>query len=124
MNPPISGQSRGGSTSGCWGLIRTTRVKTMTFGCPARRTRSFTRGIGSRSLSGLIKRSFTLAGHRTSVALEGEFWDALVRLAHSRGQSLSALIAAADAARGKDSRLASVLRVMALLTTDEYRRAR
>lgn len=67
-------------------------------------------------MSGLIKRSFTLAGHRTSVALEPEFWDALARLAERRGESLSALIAAADAARGADLPLASVLRVMALVT--------
>ena len=120
----ISGQSPGGSTSGRWRADPRHHVRSMTFGCPACRTRSFTLGIGSRSLSGLIKRSFTLAGHRTSVALEGEFWDALGWLAQSRGQSLSALIAAADAARGQDSQLASVLRVMALLTTDEYRRAR
>jgi predicted DNA-binding ribbon-helix-helix protein len=70
-------------------------------------------------LSGLIKRSFTLAGHRTSVALEAEFWDALARLAEHRGESLSALIAAADAARGPDSPLASVLRVTALLAVGE-----
>jgi predicted DNA-binding ribbon-helix-helix protein len=70
-------------------------------------------------LSGLIKRSFTLAGHRTSIALEQEFWDALLRLAQVRGQSLSALIAAADAARSPGSQLASALRVLALLTADE-----
>ena len=70
-------------------------------------------------MGGLIKRSFTLAGHRTSVALEVEFWDALVRLADRRGQSLSALVAAADAGRAPESPLASVLRVMALVTADE-----
>jgi predicted DNA-binding ribbon-helix-helix protein len=66
-------------------------------------------------LSALIKRSFSLAGHRTSVALEIEFWDALMRMAQARGQSLSALIAAADAERGPDRPLASALRVMALV---------
>jgi predicted DNA-binding ribbon-helix-helix protein len=71
-------------------------------------------------LSGLIKRSFSLAGHRTSVALELEFWEALTRMAQARGQSLSALVAAADAVRAPDRPLASALRVMALLgnTTD------
>ncbi len=72
-------------------------------------------------MGGLIKRSFTLAGHRTSVALEQAFWDALVRLAEARGQTLSALIATADASRDPDSPLASVLRVMALLTAEEHR---
>jgi predicted DNA-binding ribbon-helix-helix protein len=70
-------------------------------------------------LGGLVKRSFTLAGHRTSVALEPEFWDALSRLADSRGQTISALVAAADAVREPVSPLASVLRVMALLTAEE-----
>jgi len=75
-------------------------------------------------LSGLIKRSFTLAGHRTSIALEAEFWDALVRLADRRGQSLLALVAMADAAREQDSQLASVLRVLALVTSEERGRDR
>jgi len=74
-------------------------------------------------LSGLIKRSFTLAGHRTSIALEQAFWDALLDLARVRGQSLSALIAAADAARSPDSQLASALRVMALLSAGERGRS-
>jgi predicted DNA-binding ribbon-helix-helix protein len=65
-------------------------------------------------MTGLIKRSFSLAGHRTSVALEEEFWAALMRLAETRGQTLSALVAAADEARGPDRPLASALRVMAL----------
>ncbi|MDR3532605.1 MAG: ribbon-helix-helix domain-containing protein [Rhodopila sp.] len=66
-------------------------------------------------MSGLIKRSFSLAGHRTSVALEAEFWTVLARLAQARGQSMSALVAAADAAREPDRPLASALRVMALV---------
>ena len=28
-------------------------------------------------MSGLVKRSFSLSGHRTSVALEAEFWTVL-----------------------------------------------
>lgn len=72
-------------------------------------------------MGSLIKRSFTLAGHRTSIALEPEFWDALGRLAQRRGLSLSALIAQADAARGPESQLASVLRVMSLLSAAEGR---
>jgi predicted DNA-binding ribbon-helix-helix protein len=69
---------------------------------------------GRRRLSGLIKRSFSLAGHRTSVALEQEFWMALMHIAAERHQTLTALVAAADAARGRDRPLASALRVMAL----------
>jgi predicted DNA-binding ribbon-helix-helix protein len=62
----------------------------------------------------LTKRSFTLAGHRTSVALEPEFWAALEALAQVRGTRLAALVAEADATRNPDAPLASVLRVMAL----------
>jgi predicted DNA-binding ribbon-helix-helix protein len=63
----------------------------------------------------LVKRSFTLAGHRTSIALEPPFWTVLVQLAQSRGQTLSALVAAVDAERVPDQALASALRVTALL---------
>ena len=66
-------------------------------------------------MSGLIKHSFSLAGHRTSVALEPEFWDALATIAGAKGQTLSALVAATDGAREPDRPLASALRVLALL---------
>ncbi|MGH7078904.1 MAG: ribbon-helix-helix domain-containing protein [Acetobacteraceae bacterium] len=62
----------------------------------------------------LEKRSFTLSGHRTSVALEPEFWLALAVIAASGGRSLSALIAETDALRPPDRPLASSLRVLAL----------
>jgi predicted DNA-binding ribbon-helix-helix protein len=62
----------------------------------------------------LRKRSFTIAKHRTSVALEPEFWAALERIASARGLSLARLVAEIDA--GKRGLLASALRVHALLT--------
>ena len=62
-----------------------------------------------------MKRSFSLAGHRTSVALEPEFWTALGELAVARGQTMAALVAAVDADRGPEQPLASALRVLALL---------
>jgi predicted DNA-binding ribbon-helix-helix protein len=65
-------------------------------------------------MSGLLKRSFSLAGHRTSVALEDAFWSALSEIAQDRGHSLSALVAAIDADRGPDQPLASALRLEAL----------
>ena len=63
----------------------------------------------------MFKRSFSLAGHRTSVALEEEFWTALITIAAARGQSLSALVATTDADREPGRPLASALRVLALL---------
>ena len=60
----------------------------------------------------LKKRSFTIARHRTSVALEAEFWKALEGVAAARGLSLARLVAGIDAA--KRGGLASALRVYAL----------
>jgi predicted DNA-binding ribbon-helix-helix protein len=65
-------------------------------------------------MGALIKRSFSLAGHRTSVALEAEFWAALADLARSRGMPLSGLVASVDAERGAATPLASALRVLTL----------
>ena len=69
---------------------------------------------GSLSMKGLIKHSFSLAGHRTSVALEEEFWVVLLQMAQARGQSLAALVAEADGVRVPDRPLASSLRILAL----------
>ena len=65
----------------------------------------------------LLKRSFSLSGHRTSVALEKEFWLALERMAANQGIVLSSLVASIDAAREANDPLASRLRVAALLGT-------
>jgi predicted DNA-binding ribbon-helix-helix protein len=61
----------------------------------------------------LKKRSFTLSGHRTSVALENEFWAVLEAEAARTGQSLAAFVARADAKRAERP-LASALRLVAL----------
>ena len=63
----------------------------------------------------LLKRSFRIAGHRTSIALEAEFWQALEAAAERRGKTLAALIEDLDAPRAERARpLASTLRVFAL----------
>ena len=69
---------------------------------------------GQRRRLSLVKRSFSLSGHRTSVALEAEFWSALSDVAARRGTSLSAMVAAVDAERGPGQPLASALRIVAL----------
>lgn len=61
----------------------------------------------------LQKRSLALAGHRTSLALESEFWAALEHAAAARAISLSALVETIDLARGERS-LASACRLFAL----------
>jgi len=63
----------------------------------------------------LVKKSFSLAGHRTSVALEAPFWGALEALAAARGTRLAGLVAGVDAARVPGETLASRLRVLALM---------
>jgi len=62
----------------------------------------------------LVKRSVSLAGHRTSIALEPEFWAEVERLAKDKGVSLAAFIRAIDEGRTPDSNLASQLRLAVL----------
>jgi predicted DNA-binding ribbon-helix-helix protein len=50
----------------------------------------------------LRKRSVTLAGHATSLALEEEFWRELDIAAQAEGVALARLIARIDAARAQD----------------------
>ena len=57
----------------------------------------------------MLKRSLTIAGHRTSIALEPEFWDGLEALAARRGLRLTALIEEIDAGR-QTPNLSSALR--------------
>lgn len=59
---------------------------------------------------GIIKRSVAIAGHRTSVSLEQEFWEELKRLATERGISVNALIADIDARRARTN-LSSAIRL-------------
>jgi predicted DNA-binding ribbon-helix-helix protein len=63
----------------------------------------------------LIKRSVTLAGHRTSVRLERVFWNEIETLAAARDMSLAGLVAEIDRRRSADQNLASALRVEVLL---------
>lgn len=64
-------------------------------------------------MSRVIKRSVTIAGHRTSISLETEFWTELQRIAKARGLSINALIAELDATRGGHN-LSSALRLAVL----------
>ena len=61
----------------------------------------------------LQKRSVSLRGHRTSVALEPEFWAALEREAARRSTSLAAILVELDEGRGSRP-LASACRVATL----------
>jgi predicted DNA-binding ribbon-helix-helix protein len=63
--------------------------------------------------SGVVKRSVAIAGHRTSVSLEGPFWDALKEIAEAREESVQRLIGEIDAGRGEQN-LSSAIRVFVL----------
>ncbi len=79
-------------------------------------------GVGTRPSghpgTGLVKRSLTIAGHRTSVSLEEAFWRRLQEVAGRRGLSASALVAEIDAVRGA-SNLSSAIRVYVLETAGQ-----
>jgi predicted DNA-binding ribbon-helix-helix protein len=60
------------------------------------------------------KHSLTLNGHRTSVSLEPEFWQAFRAIATRRGQAVNALAAEIDARRGVETGLATAIRVWVL----------
>ncbi len=59
--------------------------------------------------SGLQRRTLTVSGHRTSVALEPVFWRQLAAIAESRNLSVAAVITEIDS--GRAGNLASAIRV-------------
>jgi len=61
-----------------------------------------------------VKHSLTLRGHRTSVSLEEEFWQAFRAIAMERGLTLNQLAVEVDEAREGDVGLASAIRVFVL----------
>jgi predicted DNA-binding ribbon-helix-helix protein len=60
------------------------------------------------------KHSLTLKGHRTSVSLEDEFWQAFCEIARRENHPINALAAEIDADRGPDLGLASAIRLFVL----------
>jgi predicted DNA-binding ribbon-helix-helix protein len=60
-----------------------------------------------------VKRSFKIAGHRTSISLEAPFWDALRQAAEVERTTVAAIVAAIDKERGA-SGLSSAVRVWVL----------
>ncbi len=63
--------------------------------------------------AGVVKRSVAIAGHATSVSLEGPFWEALRAIAVEEGLSVQALIGRIDAERAGQN-LSSAIRVYVL----------
>jgi predicted DNA-binding ribbon-helix-helix protein len=57
-----------------------------------------------------LKRSLTIAGHRTSLSLEPEFWQALQDVARTEKTTLASLVGEVDRTRGTRN-LSSAIRV-------------
>ncbi len=64
-------------------------------------------------MSGPLKRSVTIAGHRTSISMEPEFWNALREIAAEESRSLADLLTDIDKSRD-DRNLSSAARVFVL----------
>jgi predicted DNA-binding ribbon-helix-helix protein len=67
--------------------------------------------------SPIVKRSVVVAGHKTSVSLEDEFWKALKEIAIGRELTLSELVALIDTGQRRGN-LSSAIRLFVL---DHYR---
>ncbi len=67
------------------------------------------------------KRSIKIAGHKTSVSLEEEFWDALKAIAGAKGISLTALVENIDRARGDSSASGNLSSALRLAVLDDLR---
>jgi predicted DNA-binding ribbon-helix-helix protein len=63
--------------------------------------------------SSVIKRSVVLAGHKTSVSLEDEFWRGLKEIAGGQHRTLSDLVATIDSER-QQGNLSSAIRLYVL----------
>jgi predicted DNA-binding ribbon-helix-helix protein len=61
----------------------------------------------------VVKRSIVIAGHKTSVSLEDEFWSGLKEIAAGRRQTLSDLVAGIDTGRAGGN-LSSAIRLFVL----------
>jgi len=67
--------------------------------------------------SPVVKRSIVIAGHKTSVSLEDEFWKGLKEIASGRDLTLSDMVASIDTDR-RHGNLSSAIRLFVL---DHYR---
>jgi predicted DNA-binding ribbon-helix-helix protein len=61
-----------------------------------------------------VKHSLTLRGHRTSVSLEAEFWQAFKEISAAKNLAINALAAEIDVERGVEIGLASAIRLYVL----------
>lgn len=65
-------------------------------------------------MTGQIKRSITISGHRTSITLEQPFWDELKEIACRNKVSVTELVRQIDSHRDASGSLTSAIRVFIL----------
>jgi predicted DNA-binding ribbon-helix-helix protein len=68
---------------------------------------------GRRLKSSVSKRSIVIAGHKTSVSLEDEFWNSLKEIAVQRDMTVAELVGAIDRER-EHANLSSAIRLFVL----------
>jgi len=61
----------------------------------------------------VAKRSIVIAGHKTSVSLEGPFWNSLKEIAHDDNTTMSSMVGTIDKHRGHGN-LSSAIRLFVL----------
>jgi predicted DNA-binding ribbon-helix-helix protein len=77
---------------------------------------------GEEAVKSLVsKRSIVIAGHKTSVSLEDEFWNSLKQIAGERGMTLTELVGAIDRDR-EHANLSSAIRLFVLGLYRDQRR--
>ena len=77
---------------------------------------------GGEAVKSLIsKRSVVIAGRKTSLSLEDEFWNSLKEIAGERGMTLAALVATIDGNR-QHANLSSAIRLFVLGVYRDQRR--
>ena len=70
-------------------------------------------GSFGEAMSAVLKRSVVIAGHKTSISVEDEFWNCLKEIVGERGMILAAMIGAIDGDR-KHANLSSAIRLSVL----------
>lgn len=60
------------------------------------------------------KRSIKIGAHSTSITLEDDFWNELLRIAHENNKSLNMIVTDIDAQRHQAQNLSSAIRVFIL----------
>ena len=76
------------------------------------------------SVSSVSKRSIVIAGHKTSVSLEDQFWNCLKEIASERRMTLAELVAGIDGNR-QHPNLSSAIRLFVLgVYRDQHRQDR